>query len=155
MIKETVTDGKFNNPMKAEDMKSCLNQHLDPSWCCCTPEELLRESLKCFNLKMNTPEKGASNSQVPRFIVRSESITLYVSNRQTVCGKKQMLYFFLEYIVTGKIKEETDNYIFTVDHERNVIPCIQAPNREYKMDETPGLNTNAETLLGILSSIRK
>lgn len=155
MIKELVTDDQFSVPMKAEDIESCLNRHLDSSWCCCTPEELLRESLKYFNLRMNTPDKGVGNSDVPLFIIRSESITLYVSNRQTVCGKKQMLYFFLEYIVTGKIKEEVNNYLFTVDYQGNIIPRIQASNRKYKMDETPGLNTNAETLLGILSNARK
>lgn len=152
MIKELVTDVKFSDPMKAEEIETCLDQHLDSSWRYCTPEKLLRESLKHFNLRMNTPHKGADNSQVPIFIIQSESITLYVSNRNTVCGKKQMLYFFLEYIITGKIKEEIQKYLFTVDKQGIVNPCIQAPNRKYKMDETPGLNTNAEALLGILSS---
>lgn len=155
MIKGLVTDNKFSDPMEAEDMEACLNQHLDPSWRCCTPEELLRKSLKNFNLKLNTPHKGADNSQVPLFIIRSRSITLYVSNRKTVCGKKQMLYFFLEYIITGKINEEADKYLFAVDHQGFIIPHIQEPNCKGKMDETPGLNANAETLLGILSTTKK
>ena len=51
---------------------------------------------------------NADNLQVPPFIVHSESVTLYISNRNTVCGKKQILYFFLEYIITGKIKNENN-----------------------------------------------
>ena len=66
-----------------------------------------------------------------------------------------MLYFFLEYIITGKITKETDNYLFTVDQYSSVIPQIQEANRNYKMTENPGLNANAETLLEILSHIKK
>lgn len=99
--------------------------------------------------------KGIDNLQVPPFIIGSQTITLYISNRHTVCGKKQMLYFFLEYIITGKIIKETDNYLFTVDQYGSVIPQIQESNRNYKMTENQGLNANAETLLGILSHGKK
>lgn len=153
MIKELVTVEKINNPMKAEDLEALLDHCLTPLWRCCTPEELLRKSLDYFKLIMDDPCKGADNLQVPPFIVHSESVTLYISNRNTVCGKKQILYFFLEYIITGKIKNEKP--LFYIDDYGSVIPCIQDPKRNYKMTENPGLNANAETLLSILNCRKK
>lgn len=154
MIKAVASDDKFSKPMTAEQLKACLDQYLDSSWRCCTPEELIRKSLEYFNLTMNVPYKGVANSQAPIFIVYSKVVTLYISNRHTVCGKKQMLYFFLEYILTGKIAKEADKYLFTIDNHNFVISCMQDPNRIYKMTEIPGLDINAETLLSILSNAR-
>lgn len=155
MIRTTVSEDTFSERMNAHDLEAYLDQYLDPSWHCCTPEKLLRESLKFFNMTKYNIRKGIDNLQVPPFIIGSQTITLYISNRHTVCGKKQMLYFFLEYIITGKIIKETDNYLFTVDQYGSVIPQIQESNRNYKMTENQGLNANAETLLGILSHGKK
>ena len=106
MIRTIVPEDTFSEPMSANDLEANLDRHLDPSWHRCTPEKLLRESLKSFNMTMNNLYKGVDNSQVPPFIVSFQTVTLYISNRHTVCGKKQMLYFFLEYIITGKITKE-------------------------------------------------
>lgn len=152
MIKVFVDKCTINQPKEEDVLENCLNSHLEIDWKNCTPKELLEKSLKDFDLNLEVA-KGAGNTQVPGFIVNlSRTVVLYVSNEYSVCGEKQILYFFLENVVTGKIQKDLQQFLFTFNNDGIVEPCVQVSADKREMTENPGLNKNSETLLRIINS---
>lgn len=152
MIKVADNKCTFNKSQNADFLEACLDSCLETTWKDCTPKELLEKTLHDFGLNLKI-EKGSGNTQEPNFIISlDKTVILYVSNEHTVCGEKQILYFFLKYVVTGEIKEYNNRFLFTFSNNGAIVSCVQESANKYEMTENPGLNENSETLLRILRS---
>lgn len=152
MIKMCACEDEFEKLMDKNVLEECLDSHLDTIWKNCSPIELLIKALHDFNLDLKV-KKGTGNTQVPNFIIiPDKTLILRVSNEDTVCGKKQILYFFLDYVITGKIRDELKHSLFEISNQGILVHYSREPADKHELTENPGLNANSETLLLILRS---
>lgn len=138
--------------MTGEELTGRLDHLLAPAWRDCTVEALIRKTLyEDYGLNLSVL-KGAGNTNRAVFLVsqKGKSLTLYISNKYSPCGKKQMAYLFLEYLITGKLGEVCRHPLFIIGSDNKIFSNSQLPVVLEMNDNLP-LASNAELLRDILN----
>ena len=139
-----------------QEIKQIFDSFYGQGWQRYDVNLLFHKTGEILGLKTDVDNGEVGNDEIPKYLSdKSPSVCLYVCNVKTSCGRKQIVYFILDKMISGDIVYEIKkgSYLFEIDSEQRVISGDDEdhePDANERMSDYPELYENMQSVWEML-----